>query len=107
MGGPQSDRENHLAGLPTVLGADSVPIAVGRRCTCKAQQSPARLLVYPSKLTEYSVQREDRSTAHTFGLPGAGFTDDQHIRISGSHHADALQYVHRARVFIDLGGGPD
>jgi hypothetical protein len=53
------------------------------------------------------VPREDRGTAHSFGLPGAGFTDDQHIRIAGSHHADAIQYVHRARVFKDLGGGPD
>jgi len=47
---------------------------------------------YPSKLTEYSVPREDRVTAHSFGLPGA---DDLRALLSNNPrvpaHASAAQ----------------
>jgi cysteine desulfurase/selenocysteine lyase len=47
---------------------------------------------YPSKLTEYSVPREDRVTAHSFGLPGA---DDLRALLS-----------HNPRVPAQAGAAP-
>jgi len=41
---------------------------------------------YPSKLTEYSVPREDRVTAHSFGLPGA---DDLRALLSNNPRVPA------------------
>ena len=79
-----------------VTAGSAALLADGATAPAPAEASPFYFVNsgngYPSKLNEYSVPREDRVTAHSFGLPGA---DDLRALLSNNPripaHASAAQ----------------
>ena len=88
LGVPQAAGTTSPQAAPAT--APSKPTAGGAAAPASAEASPFYFVNhgggYPSKLTEYSVPREDRVTAHSFGLPGA---DDLRALLSNNPRVPA------------------